>query len=76
MKTNSKMLTDFLSAQKEYKKQEKRIENYFRKQVKDKIEKANTKEDLQEVKEFLRSMPQIAGKVLLFREIIIKENSF
>ena len=74
MKTNSKLLDSFLSAEKEYRKQESKIEKYFKKQVEPIINKATTLEELQEVKEFLRSMPQIAGKVLIFRTILLKEN--
>lgn len=74
MKINEKVLNDFLVAEKEYRKQENKIENYFKKQVKESIEKATTKEQLQEVKEFLRNMPQIAGKVFIFRDIIFKED--
>lgn len=73
MKTNNKLLNDFLMAEKEFRKQEKRIETYFKKQVKNNIEKATTKEELQEVKEFLRNMPQTVGKVFIFRDILFKE---
>ena len=73
MKVNSKLLDSFLSAEKEYRKQENKIEKYFKKQVEPTINKATTLEELQEVKEFLRNMPQIAGKVLIFRTILLKE---
>lgn len=73
MKTNNKLLNDFLVAEKEFRKQEKRIETYFKKQVENNINNATTKEELQEIKEFLRNMPQIAGKVLIFRTILLKE---
>jgi hypothetical protein len=73
MEINTKLLNDFLKLQKEYKKQEKLIETHFKQQVQSKIKDAETIEELQEVKEFLRGMPQIVGKVLIFRDIILKE---
>lgn len=74
MKVNSKLIDNFLSAEKEYRKQESKIEKYFKKQVEPNINKATTLEELQEIKEFLRNMPQIVGKVFIFRTILLKEN--
>lgn len=72
MKTNKKLLSDFLEAEKLYRKQEKRIERYFSKQVENNIKEATTLEQLQEVKEFLRNMPQIVAKVCIFRAILMR----
>lgn len=74
MKENKKLTASFLEAEKVYRAMEKKIEKYFKKQVDTVIEEATTLEQLQEVKEFLRNMPQISGKVFLFRDIIMKED--
>lgn len=73
MKTNKKLIAEFLAAEKEFRKQENRVERYFNKQVKPFIDKATTVNELTDIKEFLRNMPQMAGKVFIFKSILIKQ---
>lgn len=74
MKPNKKLLSDFLEAEKLYRKQEERVKKYFKKQVDNRIKEATTLEQLKEIKEFLRNMPQISAKVWIFHTIITKED--
>lgn len=51
------------------------LENYFKEKFSDKIEKSETKDDLFNIKESLRIMPESVAKVLIFRHILIKEST-
>jgi hypothetical protein len=53
---------------------ENKIEAHFRELVDKLLPSAKSQQDIEEIKGCLRKMPHIAGKVLLFKRIITKEN--
>jgi hypothetical protein len=52
---------------------EKKMYNHFKRKNKKAIDEAKCVEDFKKIKTSLRSMPECAHKVFLFRELIIRE---
>lgn len=50
------------------------MKNHFREKFTDSINNAKFKDDLKQVKDGLKVMPESVGKTLIFREIIMKED--
>lgn len=65
------MICDFISKRDAYYKSEGKMVKHFRKKIK--IENIEDKNDLIEIKKSLITMPECAGKVLIFRSLIIRE---
>lgn len=68
------LISDFIKKRDAYNKAEEVMRKYFRKKFDTSIKTSKTKEDLKQVKEGLRVMPECTGKVLLFRELIMRED--
>lgn len=69
------LICDFIIKRDLLKASEDLMENHFRKKVRRKIAVSVNKSDTKKIKEGLRIMPECVGKVLLFREIIMKEDT-
>lgn len=67
------IIKNYLKAWERYNKADEILKKHFRDKVKDSIEAATCIAELQAVKENLRTMPDSAGKVLIFREILMRE---
>ena len=65
---------EYTLAQNQITDLENQIASHYRSLVDDRIERATTLEELEEVKQLLRPMPYCASKTLIFRSIIVKEN--
>jgi predicted protein tyrosine phosphatase len=70
------IVKEYAEAKKAFDAAEDKLRNHFNQIVLPMIEKASTPAHIQAIKEFLRVMPESASKVLLFRSILIKEETY
>jgi len=68
------LIKNFNSAKKRYDNAENKLSEYFNSLYNERIRNSKTIEELTEIKEELRKMPECAGKVFLFYDIITREN--
>jgi len=69
------IIDNYLKAKSVFNKADEDLHKYFKKKHEKSINDATSLEELNQIKEQLRIMPESVGKVLLFREIIIKEEN-
>ena len=65
-----KIINDFLAAQKIYNEAEEKMSEHFEKQMQSFLDQG----DSNKAKESLRSMPESAARILLFRQIVLWED--
>ena len=69
------IIKKFIKTRDEYHNACDVMKKHFREKFADSINNAKVKDDLKQVKEGLRVMPESVGKTLIFREIIMKEDA-
>lgn len=70
------IITKFIKTRDEYYKACDNMKTHFRNKFENSIHNAKCKDDLKQVKEGLRVMPESVGKTLIFRELILIEYTF
>jgi len=73
-KTEEELIAKFDKAHKACEKAEQEMRLHFNNKVIPKIKSAKTLNDLKDIKESLRVMPESVSKTLLFRAIIMHED--
>ena len=68
------LICSFIKARDKHYDEEEKMATYYKAKFSDRIDKATTKEQLREIKEELRTMPESVSKVFLFRHIIMMED--
>ena len=72
--TEKQIIKQHTQAREKLDKAEDVLYKHFKKKHMSSIKKANTEQEITEIKEALVVMPYCASKVLMFRSIIIREN--
>lgn len=73
-KTEEELIKQFDKAHKAYEKAEQEMRLHFNNKVIPKVKSATTLNELKDVKESLRVMPESVSKTLLFRAILMHED--
>lgn len=71
-----KLICSFIRARDKLNLEETKMRDYYRLKFMDRIKSAFSTNELQDIKEELRTMPESCSKTLMFRSILMKEEEF
>jgi non-homologous end joining protein Ku len=69
-----KLICSFIKARDKHNLEEAKMHDYYERKFMGRIKFALNKNELQDIKEELRSMPESCSKTLMFRSILMKED--
>lgn len=69
-----KLICSFIKARDKHNSEETKMHDYYKRKFIERIKSASNKNELQDIKEELRSMPESCSKTLMFRSVLVKED--